>query len=174
MMMKFYKKQKGMTMIELVIVLIVIGIVSGVSAMKYGSSSSLTISQQTQMFANHIRQMQALSLNWGCNLKMLVTASGYSVTANTDYSGTDKATNCKDGVSLIKTPGRFEDFNFSLDHDVTFSGTGILYLDDTGQPSTATPTTAKTTNTDFQMTENGNNFRIRILPVSGFVEISKI
>jgi len=174
LLIKLNQKQKGMTMMELIIVIIVMGIVSGVGAMKYGSSSSLTISQQSQMFSNHIRQMQTLALSWGCNLKMVVDANSYYVTANTDYSGTDKAVKCKDGVTLIKTPGRFEDFDFSLAHGVTFTGTGTLYLDSKGQPSNAAATAAKTTNTDFQMSENGNNFRIRISPVTGFVEIAKI
>ena len=170
---KIQYRQKGVTLMELVIVMVVISTVSGVAAMKYGSSSSLTISQQSQMFANHVRQIQAMAFNWGCNLKLVVTTNGYSAKASADYSATDKATLCEDGVTLIKNPGRAEDFSYSLEHGVTFSGTGTLYIDKKGQP-TDIGGVAISTNTDFQMTENSNNWQIRISPVSGFVAINKL
>lgn len=167
------KYQHGMTLLELVIVIVVLGILSGVASVKMGSASSLTMQSQTQLVAAHIRQLQSLAFNWGCDLKMVVAGSGYSVSSRVDYTGTDKETKCGDTVSLVKIPGRFEDFNIQLENNLSFSVGGTLYIDSMGRPTDATglPISA---NTDFMVSDSANNWRIRVSPLTAFVTITKL
>jgi len=165
------KLQSGLTLIELVIVIIVLSILAGIGSAQINSSDEFSLSQQARKFSNHIRHVQLLANNWGCDLRLTVSASNYEVTSQTDYTGDGKA-ECGAG-NVITDPAAFDSFSIDLEGSVTFSSTGNFYFDTLGRPRNSATDALLTATTQFDMSSGSATWRATIAPISGFVTLAQ-
>lgn len=164
--------QYGLTLIELVIVIVIISIVSGVAGSKLGSTSA-TVAVQAEQFAAHVRHAQNIALNWGCELTLAINTASYNLVSRIDYTGTDKASRCGDGATILTDPASHTAFNFLLSNGIQFTATGAIYFDSLGRPTDATGTPVTTT-TSFTLSGGSNNWQVSVTPVTGFVTLVSI
>ena len=163
-------KQTGMTLVELVIVLIVLGIFGSISASKISSSSSLTIGQQASQFANQIRHAQSLAQTWGCQLSVVVTnTTNYEVRNKTPVTG---KTQCSATNTVVTDPATGQNFSHALEYGVQFSATGIFDFNLKGVPLDNATDLQLNSATTFTMTGGGSTYTISISDITGFVSIT--
>ena len=165
------KSQQGMTLIELVIVIVILSILVAVASIRLSNPAAITLTYQAELFAGHIRYLQSLALNWGCELNLNITSTTtYTVTSRQSYAG--KA--CHTAAATINNPSTQQPFSVSLSDSVQFSATSSLGFDSLGRPIDTTTGVLLSSNTQFNMTAGGIIWRVTVSPVSGFVSLVKL
>lgn len=167
------RQQSGMTYLELIVTLLVIGIISAIVYPRISSSQSLTVAHQAEQVAAHIRHAQALAQNWGCDVKLTINATNYSLTSRIDYFGTDKYTLCGNSIATIQDPSNRAAFSYALLNSIQFTNTGNIYFDSMGRPVSAVGALLGT-DTSFTLNGGANNWKITIIAISGYVTLVAI
>jgi len=162
--------QTGITLIELVIVIIVISILTAIATAKI-SSSNITVGQQAEQFATDIRHVQSLAINWGCELTLTITAtpSQYEVTSKQAYANKP----CNVAAAIIKDPISQQNFTITLSNGVRFTADSTFYFDSFGRPINAAGTIINV-DTSFDLTSGGISYRVTIIRLSGYVTVVKV
>ena len=130
--------QKGFTLLELVITIIILGALA-VFTFSSWTGSTINLGGQTQQLANDIRYAQSLAMTKGQRYRWIKTSSNtYQIqnssgTAITLATGSTTVT-LNSGISF----GALSNLPNSL---VNFDGAGVPYTD-TGSPGTALSSTA--------------------------------
>lgn len=164
--------QLGMTLIELVLVIIIISILGAVGSAQISSSEKLTLSQQARAFSSQLRHAQFLASNWGCDIAVTVTATKYEATYENDYFAEGKV-DCIAG-NVVKDPASGQDFSITLDDSATFTKTGSFYFDVMGRPKVVVTDALLGVDTTFEMNYGTETWESTIVPVTGFVSLAKL
>lgn len=164
-----FRQQKGITLVELVIVIVVLAIVSVIASIRMSQTSSITTSYQADLFASHLRHQQSLAINWGCQLNMNVVSTGYSVTSRLSYADKD----CSVAGATIIDPATKELFSRLLTNQAQFSSAKSMGVDSLGRPIDAATGGLLTTDTVFTIT-SGGSWQVTVSPISGFVDVVKL
>ena len=160
------KSQSGMTLIELVIVIIVLSILVATGSAQIGSTNEMMLSQQAKKFASQIRHAQFLATNWGCDIKLTMTASKYEATYQTTSTAEGKA-DCISG-NIVNDPASFDNLSITLENSASFTGGTIFYFDNFGRPKDSA-TDVLLGNINIDMTTGTSTWRITINSLTGFV-----
>ena len=110
--------ERGFTLVELIMVMVLVGIMSAYAVMKSTSPAEITLASQAQTMANDIRRAQTLAYTHGQRVLLTISPGN-----NGSYSVT-----CVTG-SLPCSGG----FNGELTKGVILSGSN-LYFNSLGQP----------------------------------------
>ena len=162
-------QQTGITLIELLIVIVVLGIISGIATVKLNSTMSFSSGVQATNFAQNIRHAQSLATNWGCDFDFTIITTNYAVTNKTAIPGKI----CNTAGSSVSDPATGKIFSITLSDNVTFTaGTGTFYFDSFGRPNDAGGLIS--TNTSFTLSGNNTSWQITMAPITGFVSINKL
>ena len=159
----------GMTLIELLIVITVIGILSSVAVSKITSSGTLTLGQQATKFSHNIRHAQTLAQFWGCTLVVEVTTNSYEVRNKAPVTGKTK---CSTTDTIIVDPSTRENFDVNLEYGVQFSSTGIFDFSHKGIPEDNATGNDLAALTNFNITDGTNTITISVSHITGFVEVT--
>ncbi|MDH3326512.1 MAG: prepilin-type N-terminal cleavage/methylation domain-containing protein [Gammaproteobacteria bacterium] len=158
-----------MTLIELVIVIVVLGIIAGVATVKMNNSMSFSSGIQATKISQDIRHAQSLAINWGCELDFTTTTTNYAFTNRTAMAGKI----CNTAGSAIKDPATGNNFSISLKDGVTFTaGIGTFYFDSLGRPNDNLG--LLTTPSSFTISGNNAIWTIVVSPITGFVTSTKL
>jgi len=158
--------RSGFSLIELLIILFVIAIITAIANTKLTSSASLTLHQQSERFVNQIRHAQFLAINWGCQLALTVSTTNYTLRSNVDYSSVGKS-ECGNN-NIVTDPSTGSAFSIDLESDVSFSVTGVLYIDSYGRPLNS-DTSFATSNKSYVLSGGNDTYQVDILPLTGLV-----
>jgi MSHA pilin protein MshC len=126
--------QNGMTLIELVTVILVIGILSVVAAARFFNTTTFEASGYFQTSLAAVRYAQKLALASGCDIRVTIDATGF--TLNQWNNGTA----CTAGVSAllpVTRPGGSDAFAESPPGGVTISSSLQINFDGIGRPHDA-------------------------------------
>jgi prepilin-type N-terminal cleavage/methylation domain-containing protein len=165
---------RGVTLVELVIVMIVVAILASVVALSY-QSNDVKARYQAERLRTDLRHAQMLATTLNRPLLFAITAGlggSYSV------SRLDNAT-C--AASALTDPATNDPFAVTLDSAVTLTGTASFYLDYMGRPaiacavvSAACICTTAVANPAASYTVAGGSasYAVQVRPVSGFVTVT--
>jgi prepilin-type N-terminal cleavage/methylation domain-containing protein len=158
-------RQRGLTLIDMLVVLVIAAILGSYAAMKYTTAGDNTLWYQAQRLARDIRHVQVLSNTYGRSLQITSTSTGYSVSC---VSGA--AAPCTS--SPIVDPATGESFNVTLSYGVTLSvsGQNPAAFDLQGRPLNGAA--VATTATTYTLNSGTSTAAVAVAPVTGFVSVS--
>lgn len=118
--------QKGYTVVELIVVMIVIGVLSVTTLPKFFGVSSFEEMGYLDTVTQSIRQAQKMAMSSGCDTRAEITISGYALW--------QRATDCTTGAfnRSVKQPGG-TNWSGSTPGGLSVVGTDI-YFDGNGRP----------------------------------------
>jgi MSHA pilin protein MshC len=126
--------QNGMTLIELVTVILVIGILSVIAVPRFFSSTAFDASGFFQISLANVRYAQKLALTSGCDIRVSIDATGVQLNQWND------GTACTAGVSapmIVTRPGSSDAIAETPPDGVTITGSVLIYFDAIGRPHDA-------------------------------------
>lgn len=154
----YMSSQRGFTLIELVIVVVLLGILSAYAISYSTSPAELTLTSQAQKMASDIKHVQTLAHTSGKAVRLTITPGANGVYAA--YNALSCSTGCTEQV-----------FSAQLEKDVVLGGTASIDFNTLGQPL---PTGATSPVATFTLTAAAGSSSILYVDVSaetGFVTI---
>ncbi len=161
--MKSHPDQKGFTLVELVVVLVVAGIVAAVAAERWDATDA-TAPYQAELLARNIRHMQELAMIWGQTLSLISTSNGYSVACAASTTGPCAS-------NPVQDPASGSPFSVPLSYNVTLSGL-TLYVDSLGRPLSGPGGTVLTAAQTFTLSTGSQTWSATVQPITGFVVVT--
>lgn len=149
-------KTRGVTLIEMVLVLLLVAIIAAMVTARWPSSADMTVGAQADLFAQNLRHLQALAVYQGKTLTMDATSSGYSG---------------KESAAVITEPVRGSSFQVTLENGVTMSVASVDF-DEMGRPETTGTGTLISAVQDFVLTGSSNSITVSVTPITGYVYIT--
>ena len=123
--------QNGMTLIELVTVILVIGILSVIAVTRFFGPAPFESSGYFQTTLAAVRYAQKLALASGCDIRVAIDGAGFQL------NQWNNGTACTAGVSgllPVTLPGSSKAFSEAPPAGVTVSGSLLFYFDGIGRP----------------------------------------
>ena len=148
------KAQSGFTLIELITMLILIGILSGLLVTR-GSPTAATLNAQADELARTLRHAQSLSLAQGRSLTL-------SVPDSTSYAISDGAGTVTDPQGVVQA--------YTLVNGVTLTGNDLDF-DSLGRPIDASDNLIDTART-WTLSVGGSTASVSVEPLTGFVSVT--
>jgi len=164
-------QQSGLTLLELVIVISVVGLLAAIASSKFLSIAGMSARHQTDLFANDIRHLQSLAMSWGCELELNVSSTSYDVFSKTDYSAAGKSY-CATGLP-ITNPTFGQSFSVNISNGLTLAPTGSIYFDNMGRPTDIAGSLLSVATT-YTLSGGGESWQISIQPITGWVSMNKV
>ena len=150
--------ERGFTLRELLIVMVLVGIISAIALPRMGNDPVM-LSTQVDQLAGDIRYVQALAMTQGQRYRINLTATGYTLTLADaggtlvphPVTGSTAQTNWNSGVTVAPAPTL-----------VAFDGRGIPYTDNIATIALAATFT-------ITLSKGGTNQSVTITPQTGRV-----
>lgn len=123
--------QNGMTLVELVTVILLLGILSIIAVSRFFSPTTFAASGYFQNTLATVRYAQKLALASGCDIRVNIDATGVQLNQWNNGSA------CTAGISAllaVTRPGSTDDFAEAPPTGVGISGTMLFYFDSIGRP----------------------------------------
>lgn len=149
-------RQRGFTLIELVMVTVIIGILMSMALPRLSLTNTNVHSQAAQI-ARDIRHVQMLAMTQGSTLSFVATSSGYT---------------CQQSGVTITDPATQQAFSYSLRNSVQILTPPSVRFDTLGRPVNTAGTALLATAVNFTVSGGDQSSAISISPVTGFVTVS--
>jgi MSHA pilin protein MshC len=147
-------KQQGVTLIELVMVLVIIGVLAAMAAPRLSITDSSVHAQAAQI-ARDIRHAQLLAMAGGETLTFQSLGGSYRCTDST--------------AAVITDPATQQPFNLTLVNSVALTAASVSF-DSLGRPVSAGALLAAAVT--FTVSGGAQSAAISISPVTGFVTVT--
>jgi prepilin-type N-terminal cleavage/methylation domain-containing protein len=155
--------QRGLSLIELIVVLVVVSLLGGYAIMKMHSTADNTLWFQANKLARDIRHAQVLSSTYGKSLQMTVSSTGYSVTCEASLP-------CNSTVLIDPVTG--ESFSTTFQNGVTAGGSATIVFDNQGRPLASLGGALTGATTTITMSASSTSSVITVAPNTGFVSVT--
>lgn len=157
-------RDRGFTLIELVMVLMLVGILSTYAVVRIPAQNELVLHSQTALLLTHLRHAQSLSLSWGQPLRFTLSSSGYSVSC----VNFPIASPCD--VNPVLDPVTGSAFTVNVEPGISLSlipvGTTTIEFDSLGRPVASGSLIS--TISQITLTSDGVSRVISVYPVTGY------
>lgn len=152
----FKRKVAGLTLLEVIFVIVVLGVLTKVAMMKLVTPATMTLHTQAQSVADLIRRGQSLAVVRGQRHSVAVATAGAnrSIAAACPASG-----------------GCSTDASFSVSQEVALGPVSTLYFNSLGQP-VDNAGTVLSTNSVFTVSYEGTSFNVSVAPLTGRVSVT--
>lgn len=150
------RKVAGLTLLEVIFVIVVLGVLTKVAMMKLVTPATMTLHAQAQSVADVVRRAQSLAVVRGQRHSVAVATAG---------------TNRSIAAACPASGGCSTDTSFSVSQDVAIAPVSTLYFNSLGQPVNSGGTTL-TTNSTFTVSYQGSSFNVTVAPLTGRVSVS--
>lgn len=159
-------RTRGVTLIELVIVLVIFAILSATVMMSLNSSNQHRVNLRADEFRRDVSRAQLLAISQGIRLRLSTTPTGY-----TGYTvGSCANADCTGTITQITDAVTGEAFSADLTgQNIALTPTSIDF-DSLGRPQSAG--SLRTTDADVIFSGAGHSVTVRILPITGFAFIA--
>lgn len=157
------KKWHGFTLMELLIVLVLVGILSGYVVLKTNDADSLLLQGYANRFAQHIKHAQMLAMSWGRPLTITVSSTGYQVSC----SSASAASPCNS--TPVIDPATGQGFIVSLSDSVSLLDTGTIEFDPLGRPLQSGSLSAVAS--QWRVVKGSFQVTVKVNPISGSVSL---
>lgn len=147
-------QQHGVTLIELVMVLVIIGVLAALAAPRL-SLTDTSVHAQAAQFVRDIRHVQMLAMARGETLTFESLGGSYRCTDST--------------LAIITDPATQQPFTRTLDNGVAATA-GSVSFDSLGRPVSAG--VLRSTAVNFTMSGGAQSATLSVSPVTGFVTVS--
>ena len=134
MFMTYVKTSRGMTLVELVTVIVLIGVISLIAIPRFFYRTPFEESGYFHTTLAAVHYAQKLALTSGCDIRVTIDASGFQLQQWND------GTACTAGVSApmaVTRPGGSDTFAQTPPNGVSISGSVSIYFDGIGRPHDA-------------------------------------
>jgi prepilin-type N-terminal cleavage/methylation domain-containing protein len=167
-------RQAGLTLIDLLVVVVIVSILAAYGVMKMNSKGDDTLWYQAQRLARDIRHAQVLSSTWGRPLKIVSTASGSVYTYRVECVTPGSSPCNASAGTAITDPATGNAFSVTLQYGVTLSPATTVYFDIQGRPVNSDGVTINYTApiTTYSVTSSGTSVTLALAPVTGFLTVS--
>lgn len=155
-------RQRGFTLIELVLVVVIIGALSAAVSVRMGGVAETKLPMRVEAFAAELQHVQSLAISWNKSLRIVVAADGFSVSCMT----AEAVSPCNQ--SPVKDPATQRPFAYVAGENVTVTGTD-LELDSWGRPRDPATSTLITADHVYTLSAGVLSEKVVIKPVTGFV-----
>lgn len=165
------QKQLGISMLEIVLAIILIGTFGTIAVVKLSnSSSSMVVAQEASQIAAALRHAQFMALNWGCNLRVTATGTNFQVTSNSAYTGKPCASV---GAAIVDPANRQQNSTFTivLSPGLAFQASYQIDYDSYGRPNNGG--TLTTNAYTMSISASGVVWHVAIAPITGFITVTK-
>ena len=164
--------QKGFTLFELILVLVILGIIGGMAAARLSAPGEYSVGYQAERLAADLRHVRDLAATWGHRLTFSATANNYTVTC-VSFNG---ALPCINNGDIIRDPATSEPFQVATTDNVTLSATPVTTIDfdSLGRPNTTGGGLINATQ-EFRLTSSGGVvWSVTVEPLTGFVSVAQL
>ncbi len=148
-------KQRGFTIVELIMVIVILGIISAVAIPRFFDSKTFDERFYFEEVLSSIRYAQKLALASGCSIRIVIDSDGYRLTYAKDCGVGPTAPKIND---LVADPSG-GDYLGTNEHHVEISNNLVVTFDSLGVASPSD-------NIVFA----GGSFRLTVHP-TGFIEV---
>jgi prepilin-type N-terminal cleavage/methylation domain-containing protein len=162
----------GLTLIEVLIAIVVVGVLSAFAVARNSSPANYTAMSQGETLAANLRHSQALATSWNRSLTVTLSGgtlqpSGYMLLAN-NGTFTVKCANGSavapcNSTSAVTDPATGSNFTVSLEHGISVSGPSTLTFDSFGKPSAAA---------SYTLAAGSITVTVAVAAVTGFVTVT--
>ncbi|MFM7024731.1 MAG: Tfp pilus assembly protein FimT/FimU [Limnohabitans sp.] len=154
--------QNGLTLIELVAVVVVIGILSGFAAVRYSARYEQSLVMQADRLRRNLAHAQVLAISQSQRLQFTASGSQYSVQQCSNVA-------CSTTAALIDT-STGSAFAVTLDDGAVVSSPVSFLLDNLGRPATASGLIATAPAATLTLQLGGKTRSVRVAPLTGFAQ----
>lgn len=155
-------RDRGLTLIELVMVMVVISVLGIVVLTRYHAPAETTVSIEADRMARDIRHVQMLAMTWGQSLRLTPAGADYSVSCVT--LGTTPPCN----TNPVNDPAGNEPFTRTLEPGITVAG-AALDIDALGRPVNAGA--LLNADTTYTLTGGSETSTVTVARLTGFVTV---
>ncbi len=166
-----FLKSQGMTLVELIVVLLIVSVLGVSLALRTTSKSNIAALSQADLLRNGFVHAQYLALNKNTPLSVAATATGFSVCLST-------VSPCNSGTA-ITDPGTGSKFSETFTDGVTMTTTGatgtangaLVTIDSVGRPSNGTSLISTNPVAVYTLNGAGRIASVTVRPITGFAEV---
>lgn len=168
-----YRSSRGLTLIEMICVLTVIGVIGVTVFVKVNSVTNVNVLNQADMLRRDLMHAQSLALTYGIALRLNVTTAGYTVTCLATASP------CAAIGNTLIDPTTSQAFAVILPDGLTMTSlnssnaaAATVDFDSIGRPSASSAPIATNPVRTFVLTGASKTSYVYLRPITGFVEVS--
>jgi prepilin-type N-terminal cleavage/methylation domain-containing protein len=159
----------GLTLVELIIVMIVIGILAAVSVTSIAAKNTYSVNTQADQMRRDLSHIQLLASSWGVALRFAASSTGYAVTCRSTNTGTPCTT--LGGQPIDPATGNSFGVTFTDGVTMTFTCNTVDF-DSMGRPISGTALITTNPACTYILSRNGRSVSVFLRPLGGFAETS--
>ena len=167
-----FRRCRGVTLVELIVVLLVVSILGIALALRTTSKSNLAALNQADLLRNGLVHAQYHALSSAAPLSVVGSASGFSVCLSSVVT-------CNAATAVID-PATGLAFSETFTDSVTMTTTGAIGtsngarvdFDSIGRPSTGTTLISTNPVAVYTLNGAGRSASVTLRPITGFAEVS--
>jgi MSHA pilin protein MshC len=160
----------GVTLVELIIVMIVMGILTAVAVTSISAKKAYSVNTQADQLRRDLSHIQLLANSWGVALRLTASSTGYTVTCRSTSTGTP----CTSLGATPVDPATGANFQVTFSDGVTMtwspSASSTVDFDSLGRPISGTSLLITNPVRTYTLSGNGRSENVYLRPIAGFAE----
>lgn len=155
--------ESGLTLIELLITIFLIGILGGFAAVRYAGRFDQSLAMQADRLRRNLAHAQILAISQSKRLKFTAATTQYKVEECSNVACTT--------TTALTDPVKGTAFVVTLDNGAVMNNTGSFLIDNLGRPANSSGLISTSPAFTFQLGLNGRTRSVTLMPLTGFAQV---